>query len=141
NRRRQIKDPVVRAAGRLKGAIDVGVNGGFVAKGLLNDFDSLSLSADVKWNVNNAHDGLVISPGVTYVTPLSRAAVLSISASAKHVDQDYADYYYTVSPAQSAASGLPQFRARGGWVNLQGGMLLGYDLDGNLLNGGFALFG
>lgn len=140
NRNRQIKDPVVRAAGKLKRAIDVGGTAGVTAYRLLNPYDSLSLSADVTWNVNNAHRGTVLSPRVTYVTPLSRAALVTLSVGADHVDGDYARYYFDVSPAQSAASGLPVYSAKGGWISAGGGALLGYDLDGNLTNGGFALF-
>lgn len=140
NRRSDIKDPVVRAAGKLKSAVDVGVNAGVTAYKLLNAYDSLTLSSDVRWNVNSASKGMIVTPSLSYSTPLSRAAVVSVGVSAKHVDGDYARYYYSVTPAQSAASGLPVFAARGGWVNVGVNALAGYDLDGNLLNGGFALF-
>ncbi|MCC6828389.1 MAG: MipA/OmpV family protein [Novosphingobium sp.] len=140
NRNRQIKDPVVRAAGKLKRAIDLGANAGVTAYRLLNPYDSLTLSTDVTWNANNAHRGMIVSPRLTYVTPLSRAALVTLSLGADHVDGDYARYYFDVSPAQSAASGLPLYRAKGGWASLGGGALVGYDLDGDLRNGGFALF-
>jgi outer membrane scaffolding protein for murein synthesis (MipA/OmpV family) len=45
-----------------------------------------------------------------------------------------------VTPVQSAASGLPVYNARKGWDSVGGGLLVGVDLDGNLLNGGFAVF-
>jgi outer membrane protein len=140
NRHSQIHDRVVRSAGRLKSALDVGGNAGVTVYRLLNPYDSLTVSADVKWNANDAHGGVIIAPGISYVTPLSRAAIVSIGISAKHVDDDYARYYYGVTPAQAAASGLPQFAAKGGWASLGVNALAGYDLDGNVLNGGFALF-
>lgn len=140
NRAHQIKDPVVAAAGRLKSAIDVGVNAGATAYGLLNPYDSLTLSADIKWNVNRASRGTTVAPALSYVTPLSRAALVTLGVSAEHVSNRYADYYFSVSPAQSAASGLPLFQARGGWKSVGVSMLGAYDLDGDLLNGGFAVF-
>lgn len=141
-RHRQIKDPVVRASGKLKESIDVGFNAGFTVYRLLSDYDSLSISADSRWNVNDAHQGTVITPGVTYTTPLSRGALVSIGFNLKHVDDDYADYYYSVSPDQSAATGgvLPVYQAEGGWVSYGVNALLGYDLDGDLTNGGLSLF-
>jgi|GEM_PF-6603935 len=42
---------------------------------------------------------------------LFASAIVTISARARHVDDDYADYSYGVSPAQSLASGLPEFQA------------------------------
>jgi len=140
NRSSQIGDPVVRAAGRLKGSIDAGVNAGVTAYRLLNPYDSLTVSADVKWNVNGASDGMTVSPSISYVTPLSKAALVTLGVSAEHDSRNYAAYYYGVSPAQSAASGLPQFHARSGWSSVGVSMLGGYDLSGNLLDGGFAVF-
>lgn len=142
NRHRQIKDPVVRAAGKLKESIDVGFNAGFSVYELLNPYDSLTFSADAKWNINDSHHGTVINPGIGYTTPLSKGMVVSIGANLKHVDDDYADFYYSVSPAQSAATGgvLPVYQAKGGWVSYGANALVGLDLDGDLTNGGLSLF-
>lgn len=140
NRRRQIKDPVVRAAGKLDMAIELGVSGGVTAYKLLNDYDSLTLSADVKWDVNGAYKGMTWSPSVSYVTPLSKAVLATLSVSAHHADDDYARYYYSVTPAQSAASGLPQYQADGGWDSVSTGLLVGWDLSGDLRDGGLAIF-
>lgn len=140
NRHNQIKDPVVRAAGKLDAAIEVGANGGVTAYRLLNDYDSLTLSSDVTWDVNGAHKGMTWAPSVSYVTPLSKAVLVTASVSAHHADGRYARYYYSVTPAQSAASGLPQFQAKGGWDRMSAGMLVGWDLSGDLRDGGIALF-
>lgn len=140
NRRRQIEDPVVRAAGKLKSALDVGFSAGFTINRLLNDYDGLTVAVDAEWNVNKAHRGAEVSPQIGYTTPLSRGVLLAVGVSAEHVDDDYADYYYGVTPAQSLASGLPTFAAKGGWVSYGANALVGVDLDGDLLNGGFALF-
>lgn len=141
-RHRQIKDPVVKASGKLKESIDVGFNAGFTVYKVLNPYDRLSISADARWNVNDSHHGEVITPGVTYTTPLSKAALVTVGVAAKHVDDDYANYYYSVTPGQSAATGgvLPVYQAKGGWVSYGVNALVGYDLDGDLTDGGFAVF-
>ncbi|PEQ14421.1 structural protein MipA [Novosphingobium sp. PC22D] len=141
NRARRIKDPVVKAAGKLDEAIEIGATGGVSAYKLLNPYDTLSFSADVSWDIAGAHKGMIWSPGITYITPVSRAAIVTLNLSARHVDDDYARYYYSVTPAQSAASGLPEFDAKGGWDSWNVSALAGYDLNGNLLDGGFALVG
>lgn len=140
NRVARIKDPVVRAAGKLDTAVELGVSGGVTAYRLLNPYDSLTVSADVKWDVAGAHEGMTWSPSVSYITPVSKAVLVTVIASARHVDDDYAQYYYTVTPAQSAASGLPGYEAEGGWDSVTAGLLVGWDLSGDLRDGGLALF-
>jgi outer membrane scaffolding protein for murein synthesis (MipA/OmpV family) len=140
NRAVRIKDPVVRAAGKLDTAVELGVSGGVTAYRLLNPYDSLSISADVKWDVAGANEGMTWSPSVSYVTPLSKAVLVTLLAGARHVDDDYARYYYSVTPAQSAASGLPEYEAGGGWDSVTAGLLVGWDLSGDLRDGGAALF-
>jgi outer membrane scaffolding protein for murein synthesis (MipA/OmpV family) len=61
-----------------------------------------------------------ISPSLNYITPLSKKLIATISISAKHVNRDYANYYYSVSGQQSLASGLPLYQARGGWASVGG---------------------
>ncbi|TCU56028.1 outer membrane scaffolding protein for murein synthesis (MipA/OmpV family) [Novosphingobium sp. PhB57] len=141
NRNRRIKDDVVRAAGKLDAAIEVGGTAGVTVNRLLNPYDSLTVSADVKWDVNGAYGGMVWQPQVTYMTPVSKAMVVAVNARAHHADGDYARYYYSVTPEQSAASGLPVYEAKSGWDTVGLGALVGYDLSGDLRDGGFALFG
>ena len=135
-----IKDPVVAAAGELDTAVEVGPTAGVSYSGLLNPYDSITLNVDAKWDVAGAHEGMTISPGVTYFTPLSRGAAVSLSLSAEHGDGDFADYYYSVTPAQSLASGLPVYDAGGGFNKVGANLLGGFDLDGDLTNGGLAIF-
>lgn len=140
DRNRQIKDPVVRALGKRDVAAELGANAGFSINRLTNPYDSLTFSADARWDVARAHRGMVVSPAVTYMTPLSRGIFTTLTLSAEHVDDDYAGYYFSVTPADSAASGMPAYAARGGWKNVSAGLLTAFDLDGDLTNGGFSLF-
>ncbi|HEY6814231.1 MAG TPA: MipA/OmpV family protein [Croceibacterium sp.] len=139
NRARQIEDPVVESLGKLDSAIEVGPTVGIGIPGLLNPYDSLGFSVDATWDINGAHGGMVIEPSVSYFTPLSRGIAASLSLTAEHGDGAFMDYYYSVTAAQSTASGLPAFDAGGGWTKAGGNLLLGFDLDGNLENGGVAL--
>jgi MipA family protein len=143
NRAVQIEDAVVRAYGELDTAIEVGPTLGLNFPGVLHDFDSLTLTADVLWDVAGAHEGMTISPSITYFTPLSRGAAISFSLSARHIDDDYAAYYYSVPVAPAAvavADRLPVFAAEGGFDKVGATLLLGFDFDGELRNGGLAGF-
>lgn len=135
-----IEDPVVAAAGKLDTAIEVGPTAGVSVSGVLNPYDSLSFNVDARWDIAGAHDGRTISPGISYFTPVSRGAAVSLGLSAEHADDDFNDYYFSVTPTQALASGLPTYNAGGGFNKLGATLLGGFDLDGDLANGGLAIF-
>ncbi len=141
NRTAHIKDPVVAALGKIKGTIEAGVAGSVTMKRLVTGVDTLTLSADIRWDATGYGGGTVVSTSLSYFTPLSEAAVFGLSAAADIVDTQYANYNFAVSPAGSLASGLPVFTARGGLKNIGLRSFVGYDLDGNLRNGGLAVVG
>ncbi|MFN3990620.1 MAG: MipA/OmpV family protein [Erythrobacter sp.] len=134
------RDPVVEAAGRLDTALELGVNAGVTFPALLNPNDSLTVGTAIRWDVLGAHKGQVIEPTVAYLTPLSLGMLVQLSAALEIVDDNFARYYQSVTPAQSIASGLPVFDARGGVNRLGTAVTLAVDLDGNALNGGFNIF-
>ena len=62
-------------------------------------------------------------------------------ATASFSDDNFADYYFTVSPQQSSDTGLAEFTADGGLNSLGINMIATVDLDNNVLNGGINVFG
>lgn len=141
DRNSKIKDPVVRSLGKEDVAIEVGATAGVSFSKVLNPFDTLTISGDIQWDVAKAHRGRLITPTISYTTPLSPAIFTNLSLSATHVDGDYADTYFSIDAAGSAASGLPVFQADSGWKSYGASLLAGYDLSGDGRDGGFALFG
>lgn len=135
-----IKDPYVAALGKKKKAIELGGTVGLGFSQVLNPYDKLSMTVDVLKDVNGAHRGTLVTPSVSYLTPLSRGIAATLSLSATHGSDRFVDYYSSVTPAQSLASGLPAFAARGGWTSAGATLLTGFDLDGDLTNGGAAVF-
>ena len=136
-----IDDEVVELYGELDTAVEVGPTAGIGFSRVLNPFDSLSFNVDAVWDVAGAHDGFSVSPSATYFTPVSRAAAVSLSLSAKFIDDDYADYYYSVPTIATLLpeDRLPGFDADGGLERIGVNLLAGYDLDGDLTNGGLAI--
>lgn len=134
-----IMDDVVRDLGELDVAVELGAVGGVKINRVFNRFDSLTAEVDLRWDVAGAHRGRVIAPSLTYFRPINRGMAASLTISAEHVDDDYADYYFSISQAGSAASGLPSFNATGGWKNVGIAAFGAIDLDGNAMNGGFSV--
>jgi outer membrane scaffolding protein for murein synthesis (MipA/OmpV family) len=139
NRTGGIKDPVVRRLGKLDAVIEGGVALGATFKGVLNAFDRVSVGADLRWDISGHGGGRVIAPGVTYFTPVSKGQVIGARVGAEFVDRKYANYNYAIDAAGSAASGLPPYRARGGFKEWNLGAFTAVDLSGNFLDGGFAV--
>ncbi len=137
----QIEDESVELAGELDRAVELGFNAGISFPKLLNPFDSLTLAADVRWDVAGAHGGMVVDPSITYSTPVNRGTFVSLSLGTEYVSDDFAEYYFSVTPVQSAATAgvLPVFQADGGITRVSATTLVGIDLDGNALNGGLGL--
>lgn len=141
NRAVDTRDELIEAFPRLDAAVEVGPTVGVSINRVLHSYDSFTLSADILWDVAGAHDGMSVRPSATYFTPVSRGAALAISANTTWIDDSFADYYYTVDPALAPDTPLPAFEAEGGFQNAGLTSLVFVDLDGDILNGGLALFG
>ena len=141
DRANRISDAVVARAGNLDSALEVGANVAVVFPGVFKRFDQLTLGVQARRDVLGAHDGLIIEPQIGYRALVGKAMTVQVQASAEIVDDSFADYYFTVSPAHSLASGLAQYRADGGLNRIGTTAILAYDLDRNPLNGGWALTG
>jgi outer membrane scaffolding protein for murein synthesis (MipA/OmpV family) len=141
NRSGRIVDDVVAKLGKLKGVVEVGVTAGIDAKKVFNPYDSLSISVDLRWDASGRGSGLIVAPGVSYLTPVSKGIAVGGALSANFVDSRYANYNFSISPAGSLATGgvLPAYTARGGLKDAGIGAFTAFDLNGNFLDGGPAI--
>lgn len=137
-----LKDDIVDLLPRRKTAIEVGGFAGVTFHGLTNPYDSLSVHLDVVHDVANAHKSTTFSPAVDFSTPLSRTTYVSASVSAEFVGNKYADYYFSITPADSVLTGgvLPVFNAGGGMKDWKAGLLLNQSVTGDLTHG-LSIFG
>ena len=133
-----IEDEVVKLAGELDRAFELGFSAGIGVKQVLSRADNLSLELDVRWDIAGAHSGRVIEPSIAYFSPLNRGMIGIFNVSAQFVDDGFADYHYSVDAEQSAATGLAEFQAEGGFNSIGANALLIVDFDGNLTNGGLS---
>jgi outer membrane scaffolding protein for murein synthesis (MipA/OmpV family) len=140
NRTGGIKDPQVKALGELKTAYEVGGFVGISKTGLItSDYDTLGVQVAYVKDVGHAHRSHVITPSISYGTPLSTRTYVSLSLSADFVGDGYASYYFDVSPAGSVASGLPVFSAEGGFKSWGVDLLAVQSLSGDQRQGGLML--
>ncbi len=140
NRTGKIKDDFVDRLPERKVAIEVGGFVGITAHGLTNPYDSLSVRVDVVKDVANGHQSTVITPTIDFATPVSRFTYVGASLSADFVGEGYADSYFSVTPADSLASGLRAYDADGGYKGWKAGLLVNQTLSGDLTRG-LSLFG
>ena len=141
DRNGNIEDTVVRLLGKEDVAIEVGATAGVAFSKRLNPFDTVTISSDIQWDVAGAHRGRIISPSISYGTPLSKAIFTMFSLSATHVDGNYADTYFSIDQGGSIASGLPVFAAKGGWKSYGASLLGAVDLSGDARDGGWGIYG
>lgn len=141
DRNNRIRDAVVKRLGDRPIAVEAGASGGVKINRIFSRFDSMTFQADAVFDISGVHSGAVVTPQVSYNRLLGGTkGVLNISASADFVDGDFADHYFSIDAAGSRASGLPRYRAGGGLKSVGTSVLLGFDLSGNALDGGWGVF-
>ena len=140
NRSTDVKDPVVALLPERDAALELGPTVGISFSGVLNPYDSLALDVDARWDILGAHGGMVVASYLAYTTPLSEGIAAVLAVGGEYGDGQFMDYYHSVTPADAAASGLPVFDADGGVRNVGAQLLLAFDLNGDLRDGGWGLF-
>ncbi|HYE27786.1 MAG TPA: MipA/OmpV family protein [Allosphingosinicella sp.] len=136
-----IKDPQVRALGELDRAFELGAFVGVKKNGLLHKYDSLGFRLTWQKDVSDTHGSTILTPAVEYATPLSQRTYAQLGVQMERVGDGYAGTYFGVTPAGSAASGLPVYAADGGWKNWRASLLLAQALTGDLRHPRLSLFG
>lgn len=139
NRTGRIGDPVVARLGKLDNVVEAGLRVGVSLDDVLSPADGLAAGISARWDISGKGSGMVVTPSATYLLPVSRAQAFGLLVSAQFVDDRYADYNYSISPAGAQASGLPVYRARGGFQEASVGLATARDLSGDFLDGGLSI--
>ena len=121
-------------------AIEIGGFIGATFHGLTNPYDALSLRLDVVSDVGGAHKSTIFSPTIEFGTPVSLHTYIGASLSADFVADRYADYYYSITPAEGLVAGLPSYEADGGMKNWKLSTLINQSITGDLTHG-LSIFG
>jgi outer membrane scaffolding protein for murein synthesis (MipA/OmpV family) len=138
---KSIDDVRVKALGEFDTAIELG---GYVGVGktgvITSDYDRLSVSVSYRTDVSGVSEAGILTPSISYMTPLSRKALVAVFASAERAENGQMDTYFGVTPGQSAASGLAAYNPDGGWRSWTLGAGTAISLTGDL-TGGLQLVG
>lgn len=134
--RSHLRQSRISLLGDIKPALEVGLHAGYQQTGVITSkYDVLSFDVAVSHDVTGIHDSVVVTPQITYLTPLSKRALVALNVQADYVGSGYAQTYYGVTPVQSAVSGFPTYDIGAGVNNISGGFLAGYSLSGDLRRG------
>ena len=133
---KSIDDPRIRALGELGTGVELGGYVGLSKTGVITSpYDKLTFSASYRHDVAGVSDGDVITPSLTYLTPLSTKMAAGLFFSATHDSRGYAQTYFGITPLQSLNSGLPVYTPGSGWHDYSVGALYTVSLTGNLVHG------
>lgn len=131
-----IRDARVAALGDRKTAVELGGYVGVGKRGVLIPPDSVNVELSFVHDVAGAHGSYILSPSVSYSTPLSRQNYARLVLSADYVGEGFGRTYFDVTPAGAAASGLKAYGVQGGGFKSAGSvLLLVHDLGGDPFTG------
>ncbi len=109
----KIRDPRVAALGDRKTAVELGAYAGISQRGVLNRYDSVNVELAILHDVAGAHRSFILTPSLSYSTPLSRRTFARAIVSADYVGEGYGRTYFDVTPAGAASSGLAPYATEG----------------------------
>jgi MipA family protein len=133
---KRTRDPQIVALGKLDTAVELGGHVGIQRTGVItSDFDALSFDVAVSHDVTGTHRSTIMTPSISYTTPLSEKLYVGASIAADHVGGGYARTYFGVTPAQSLASGLVAYAPGSGFKDINVGLLTNISVTGDLRHG------
>ena len=133
---KRTRNPQIVALGKIGTAVELGGHVGLSRTGVItSDYDTLSADVAVTHDITGTHRSTIVTPSLTYATPLSTSLYVGVSVAADYVGDGYARKYFGVTPAQSVASGLATYTPGSGFKDINFGLLGGVSLSGDLRRG------
>jgi MipA family protein len=133
--RKNVKDNVVDLLPDVDGTVEVGA---YLAGGIpLSDASAgtptiFTARIEATKGVSGGHNGSLFTGTLGVITPLSSDLTLISNVSATYMSKSYADSFFDISAAGSAASGLASYNAGSGFRDVGLGLTANYNLTGNL---------
>lgn len=112
--RGKVDDAVVSRMRDIPNNVEIGAFAGWSWTGKPDPRHRFGVSVQVLRDVSEVHDGYLISASARYWRPVSRPLTLSIGIATTYGSGNYHATNFGVNVADSAASGLPVFKAEGG---------------------------
>jgi MipA family protein len=127
-----VNDSAVALLPEIDGSVELGA---FVGAGLpleILGVESQSiLTARVEFlqGLDGGHEGSTVGASVGLVSPLTESLTLISAVSTTYISENYADSYFDISAAASAASGLAVYDAGSGFRDVGVSVLANYKLN------------
>ena len=112
--------------------------GGLVGYDLHLDGGTLGFEFEATHDVADGNDGYLLTPRVRYRRTLGDDWLVHLATSLTYASDDYMETYFSITPADSARSGLPTFNASDGIKDVGLNTALAYRFTENWSVGGFA---
>ena len=112
--RKETDNPALTGLGDIDHTLEIG---GFAATKFA---DRILFRFKVRKGIVGGHDGLIVDAAGTALLFRYGRVSTSISANASWIGQRYADTYFSITPEQSLASGLPLYDAPRGMRDIGG---------------------
>ena len=112
---RDSDDPAIEALREVDFAVEAGAYVGFEAPFGGFDEGTLSGMVQVRHDVLDEHNGLLVTPELEYFFAVNRLFRVGVGVNATWASDDYMDAYFGVSADDAAASGLARFDAGAGF--------------------------
>ncbi len=109
-----VDDPVVKRMKEIDDTIELG---GFLSYELVAASDPRNrwlFGGNVLFDVGDSHDGMVATAQVRRWLPVGRSGAFGLGAAVTYGSEDYTQTYFSVTPQDAAATGLPVFDAGDG---------------------------
>ena len=130
------RDPQIIALGNLDNAIELGGHAGVRRTGVItSDYDAVTFDLAISHDVTGTHGSTIVTPSISYATPLSEKLYVGVAVGADHVGAGYARTYFGVTPAQAVASLLPAYAPGSGFKDVNFSLLGNAALTGDLRHG------
>ncbi len=139
DRNGSVSDARVAALGKRNAAVELGIRGAIGRRAVLSRTDQLSVAVTGVADVAKAHGSVVVTPAIQYSFLPDRRSYMQLSLSAELVGDDFARYYFEVTPAAASASGLAVHRPKGGLASLGSSLFATRSLSGGRT--GWGVFG
>lgn len=114
-----IDDKVVSRMEEIDDTVEVGGFAGYMIQMSDDIRDRFTFGGQVAFDVGGEHKGYVASVNARRWLPVGRFGVLGLAVATTYGSGNYIDTYFSVSSADSATTGLPEFDAGDGFRDVR----------------------
>lgn len=126
-----VEDDVVKLLPEIDDTLEAGatLSGTWIMDG--DPRNRFSAGIDALWDTGDTHEGFTGTVFARYWTPVSQSVDLGISGNLQYGDENFTNTYFGVTPAGSAASGLPVYNADAGLTSFSIQPMVAFHLTQN----------